>query len=299
MSVTVISGTLNAANPKARLAIIANAADLYWDDTNKRWNSGIAKSVFTSLTWTGTKASGEVLKVTVQPANYQPMCNVRYVDTPLVTAASMSSGWEHLTAFNYGVPDPSAQVENDGSITLGYVDVELPPNSASSIQVTFVHTPDVLAAVDPYSDLGQTPDTIYVAVGSDANCASWGQINGNPSDTDSGYGAVQLKTLTTTFVGDGPAPTFVIGNVPQPYGNKIANVAIPLINATSRPFTFKDNYTWCFAINSGKIDANASPIAGGGGTMQFNMMNLGLMTDPSNPDALASATLSLETLVSY
>jgi hypothetical protein len=292
MSVSVVSPTLNAANPKCRLAIVASPIDLFWDDTNKRWNSGIVQSVIDSLTWTGTKTVGEIVNIVARPANYQPMCNNKTEVAPLATAAAWGGSFNHYTAVNYGVPDPSAAVESDGSLTLAYVDVELQPNSTSEIVVTLAHAPAV-TSVDPYSDLTGTGYSLSVSLGSTAgdNQASWGQVIGDAIGSSDGYYVAQLNTLTTTYVGEGVAPSFVFSNAAQPSGSRIASLNLPIINGSSRPFTFKNSYTWCFAVNAGKLDANASPIFPSDG-FAYNLANYGLVADSMNSDAVATATLN-------
>jgi hypothetical protein len=301
MSITLVGSTLNADRPSCRLAIVANVKD-FWDATNKRWKSGIVTATVSNLTWTGTAGGSEKLNITIQPPNYNQACNNKTVLTPNVSADAWGgSSAHHQVAINYGVPDPSTIIESDGSITLAVVDLALPLSSSSSITPTMTYEVN-FESVDPYSTIAADDDTVLSEFGATlsvdpATPADWGMIGidlGGADPTD-GKIVVQLQSLVSSVgVGVIPAPHFQFSN-PARSGNSINKIDYQLPNTDSRNLSFKDNFTWVFALNLGKIDANATPVKMSSGSgLLYNVANFGLVGD--NLTGQATAMLNYNVL---
>lgn len=97
---TLTSLTLNKFNRKGRVAVPVSPEE-FWDDTNKRYKSGILKIALSSLTPTGIGEAGVPI-VVVRPCVYDPAHHTEYRRTDGTIA--LASTYNHALAINYGVP---------------------------------------------------------------------------------------------------------------------------------------------------------------------------------------------------
>ena len=149
-----------------------------------------------------------------------------------------------------------------------------------------------------YSPYGSTGGTLYTAAlsvgpGSGAN---WGMIvaDGPGAGVNQAL-VVQLSTLSWSVLPghrpDGERAAIPVEQPGQAGRRRVANYNIPLAQTYGRSLTYYDNYTYIFAVNDGKVDANATPVQATGGQL-FNLCNFGLtIADASGTDT-ATATLT-------
>src|SRR6516225_7471486 len=111
MSVTVTGSnvgnntTTGVIQPSFKVSAQAQLHD-FWDSTNQRYNSGVLVTTIDTISWTGTKATGETATITISPTNYQEDCNDQVIVRPIITSGSpLTSAFKHVTAINYGQPD--------------------------------------------------------------------------------------------------------------------------------------------------------------------------------------------------
>jgi hypothetical protein len=305
-SLTVVSQTIDKNNPEARLAVQVEARDAsVCDSTNRRFRCGVWKVQITALTASAGVQAGDTLRATIQPANYDPLCNDQVIQETIGagggTTVALGAEYDHVVAINYGLPGPSAVMEKDGTITLAVIDLELMTTNlelASSIIATATATV-TFTEVPAYGGMSSpTARTASLAV-SPQNEANWAMLSvdqpGSPS-TYFGYAAIQLSSLTSSLTPDSmPSATptaLTITTVPQMYGQLMTVCSYPLPKSQGRSKTFADFFTRVFAINKGKIDGNATGVyQAGRATPIFNLMNCGLTKDASSTD-LAVAGLS-------
>jgi hypothetical protein len=219
----------------------------FWDTTNKRYRSGVIVTVITSISWTGTKATGETATVTINAPNYEQDCNDQQIYSPIITSASpMSPNFKHVTAINYGQPDSSAVLGQDGTISLVDVVFDLNANAftpiASFLTVSVTYT-TTFTEYSPYSAIsGGTNFTAPLAIGNGSS-ADWGMaINAGTT----GYAAlvVQLTSLQWSVLpGDAPigmVPNFQLSNPARQGGAVVANYNTTLAQSFGRTLTYFD-----------------------------------------------------------
>lgn len=264
MAVTVTSPTLDVDYPIARLAAVANQS-MFWDKTEKRYKSGILVTTISDINWTGTEVADEVATVTVQPPNYNPACHNKSYYQPDVNNDTWNDGMSIVlvTAINYGWPGPSARMEQDGTITLNEALIELPPGTESSVVATMTYN-NVFTEYSPYSTLsGGSSKSATMSIAAESEDA-WGMISEDESAGSEGAVIIQLTSLVTSvlegFPPGGTPPSFELQNSPQLTGGTLASVEFVLPNTVGRTNVFENNYTYLFALNDGKVDANGRPI---------------------------------------
>lgn len=293
---TVVSPTLDKNTPFGRLPVRVNLSDA-WDATNQRWKCGRWKVQITNVTWAGTEEADEKVDLTVRPANWNPGHNERVQLTPLTSDDAWGgSTFTHVTAVNYGQPDPSAEVESDRTVTLAYVDFRLPNSTTSSVVVTMTYTA-VFTEYDAYSVMSS--GTAYTgAIGvQDTKNEAWGMVT-LASGTGPRAVVLQLKSLASDCCekfppGQSPA-NFQYGNMPSAPGTKLSNGVMAVPKSVNRTKTFTNFYTYVFAVNNGKIDANASMVVDGvtsGGV--YHLCSYGLGKSELSND-VTSATLAYQ-----
>jgi hypothetical protein len=287
--------TTGVIQPSFKVSAQAQLHD-FWDSTNKRYNSGVLVTTIDTIAWTvSTGKSGETATITIKPTNYQEDCNDQIIYRPAVNASSsISPAFKHVTAINYGQPDSSAELAPDGTISLIDVLVEInanaftPIGSLMSIAVTYTST---FTVYSPYSPIGGTDYEIPLAIGN-GSAADWGMVTVDPPSAGV-YQAqvVQLFSLAWNVLpGDSPIgimPAFQLSNPPRPGGAVVANYSTPLAQSYGRYLAYHDYYTYIFAVNDGKVDANATSVQATDGEL-FNLCNFGLTA----PDASGTDTVN-------
>lgn len=289
---TVVSPNCNSETPFVRLPVRVNLSAAY-DETEKRYKSGRWKVQITNVTWAGTEEADELVKLVVQPYNYNPGCNEKATYAPLTSADAWGgSTFTHVTAVNYGQPDPSAKVEDDGTVTLAVVDFTLPRGTTSDVVVTVTYTA-VFTAYDVYTANSST-GTAYTGTVEvkDTKDEAWGLVN-----LASGTGPraiwLQLQSMATDVCekfppGQSPA-NFQYANVPLKAGTKLANGVIPVPKSAARTRTFEKYFSYVFAVNNGKVDANATLVVDGvtsGGV--YHLCSYGLAKSSLSNDVTAA-----------
>jgi hypothetical protein len=269
----------------------------FWDSTNKRYKSGVVVTTIDQVKWTGTTASGETATITAQPPNYQEDCNDQVTLRPDITSVTdVDNLLKHVTAINYGMPDSSAVLEPDGTISLVDVTFYLNANAftpiASLVSVIVTYT-TTFTEISPYSTIGGTSYSADLAIGN-GSAADWGMAT---SPVASGFKsiALQLQSLEWSVIpGENSgmlAPSFQLSNPARNGGAVVANYNTPLAQSAGRSLSYHDYYTCIFAVNDGKLDANATPVQAPGGAL-YDLCNFGLTaTDASSQDT-ATATLT-------
>ncbi len=295
---SVLTGpALTVDAPFARLSVPGDIRDFYDSTTHDRYKSGYVASVLSQLALTGTFGAGDTLSVLVKPPNYNPGCGHTELKYYPTATGNVFTGLSYTvnTACNYGLPGPSARLEGDQ--TISYVDVELtltPASDASTSSLvpalTYTNT---ITSIDPYTAIGGSAISGALALYPDTP-ESW--LTVTYPVTALVAVAVQLASLTATVQQGVPAgsdaPLFVATNVPQSGGQSICNVKMPLGASVARVKTFYDLYTYVFAINNSKVDANGAPVVRPSpGTVEWNLINAGLTKSQFSGDT-ASATLA-------
>ncbi len=289
--------SLNKDRPSCRLAISVPTKD-YWDDTNKRYKSGVVQAIISSVAFSGTFTSGEKLALSIAPPNYRPNCHGRADDlNHAVDAGSWTTGYLLNTAVNYGLLGPSAAPQPDGSNDLIYVDVSLIGDDSGQItsDVTILVTYTVgFTEISPYSTLSTTDTyTDTVALNDFSYPPAWGTVTVGSAYVSSGAAAVQLTNLESHVTGDQPggAPVFVAATMPQ-VGQPGLNYSWQVPATVGRSLALADRYTWVFAVNGGRMDAAATPVQELG-SGKVSLCNFGLVG--GLPNVKAKATLSYRT----
>jgi hypothetical protein len=277
---TVLTPVLDKDTPTCRLAIAVPTID-FWDATNKRYKSGFVHVAVASVAFAGTLTSGEKLALSIAPPNYRPNANGRVDDlNRSVTAGTWSGGYDLTTAVNYGLVGPSAAQQPDGSNDLVYVDVALLGGDdgaiASSATATVTYTTTFIE-IDPYADLDGDRIDAELFVNRTDGQPAWGMAAVSVGSGLLGAVALQLTALESTVLAP-PFATpaiFQAGIVPQE-GPPAMRYAWPLPATASRVLPLADRYTWVFAANDGKVDANATPVLAGGPGLMANLCNFGV-----------------------
>jgi hypothetical protein len=270
----------------------------FWDPTNQRYTSGILVTTFNSFTWSGSAVSGETAKVRMSPVNYQQDANDQVILNNVDLAGpSVSPSYSHATAINYGMPDSSAVLNSDGTISLVNFEFEIESNAftpiASNISVEISYT-TTFTEYSPYGSTGGTLYTsaLYIGPGS---AAGWGMIAENGPGAGNYAYVVQLKTLTWSVLPGtdptGMVPQFQLSNPARRGGAVVANYNSSLTPAYGSSLTFFDHYTYVFAVNNGKVDANATPVESSG-VQLLNLCNFGLTAADASGTHTATATLT-------
>jgi hypothetical protein len=274
----------------------------FWDDTNKRYKSGVMVVTVTSITWTGG-ATGETLSISVQPPNYNALNDTQAIYTPDAAAHAWGgTTYKNVAAVNYGRPGPSAVLEPDGTITLLAVDLALASNAftdvASTVVVTVAGTA-TFTEYSPYAAVGGTAKEIDLTAGplsyvylTAGSAGAWGMVT---QDIMTGYGAVvvQLDSLVTGLIPGtvGGGAQFQLTNPAQAGGSPLAALDQPVPRAAQKTTAFADNYTYVFAVNNNLIDTNATQVGTPAGTA-YNLCNAGVQAAGGNDGDTATAVLS-------
>lgn len=281
---TIVTLTLDKDHRKARLALSIDKYSTLYDETNKRWKTGAIKAAISALSSSGSLGAGETMTVTISPANYNPSANdqAKQVTTG-TTAISLAAAYDHTTAFNAGAPDPSANVNADGTIDLVYIDFELSIGATSSHVLTLTHTIGSLNAVDTYSALSSaTSDSMTLAIEPESD-RDFGIITLDGQGAANAYIAVQLVSLTSSVTpGEFPEmdqdPVFSVETAPHKGGVRRQICRCPLPKSQSRTKVFASFYTVVFALNGGKIDANSTKLQKPDAAydVQYDLLNVSL-----------------------
>lgn len=295
---TVVSNPITKKNPIERMTVRIDPYT-YWDATNKRPTSGIFTVTITGITWTGPTVGGaESVYITIRHPNDHRDHNTKTEAT--YTASDGTVGvinLAHNIAWNYGVPDPSAAVEPDGTVDLLYI--EWTPlniadkNIASEITGSTITVTYTLAFTEysPYSSAGGTALTSVLGV-TDQRYGDSGLVY---PTTLSGLTAVvvQLTSLATVVqdndLKDESTPHFMVRTAPA-YGPEAVLVDQDVSKASAGSVSFNDSYTWVFAVNSAKADANARRITTNQATF-YGLLKADLWKPTPNDDNV-TATLS-------
>jgi hypothetical protein len=305
MSVTVEVGNLatdpttGIIEPKVKISAQTLLHDL-WDTFHKRYRSGVLVVTITQIYWTGTKGAGETATITINPPNYQQNCNDQITLRPVVTAVSsgtpVTPNFKHVTAVNYGMPDSSAVLNPDGTFSLVEVVIELNSNAITpiaSLLSVFVTYNLAWHEYSPYSPIEGTGYEADLSIGNGSS-TDWGMAT---VDATTGYAAlvVQLATLDWSVLpGNNPSglvPSFQLSNPARPGGATVANYNTALAQSFGRSLTFYDSYTYVFAVNDGKVDANATPVQATDIAI-YNLCNFGLTAPDASGTDTATATLT-------
>lgn len=276
---TLVSQTIDKKSRRARLAIPIDPRD-YWDETNKRFKSGIFNLSVTAISWTGTKEAGEILKLKVAPAVFDPACNDKWEAAPLVTG-TQSIALSHNVSLNYGLVGPSSIIGDDGIASTLVLEAELPFETLSSIVITLTYTL-TFTLRDPYSALSGTSKTCNLVLNYESDQV-WGMVSTVQVDGYNGDIAIQISSIVSSiFQGENQAVApvdFHFLNEPLQNGVRLANYQLPLPQLESHTKVIKDWGTYVFAVNNGKIDANAMKIKETDRTV-YDLINFGLSKDP-------------------
>lgn len=273
----------------------------FWDNTNKRYKSGVIITTIDKIIWTGTTAAGETATVTVNPPNYQEDCNDQATLRPVIDSISeLDAVLKHVTAINYGMPDSSAVLNPDGTISLVDVTFYLNANNftpiASLISVEIDYS-TTFTEYSPYSGIGGTAYTANLAIGN-GSAADWGMAT-YAAVANYAVLVVQLQTLAWNVLpgedGGLPTPSFQLRNPARPGGAAVANYNTPLAQSAGRTLTYYDYYTYVFAVNDGKVDANATTVQAPSGTL-YDLCNFGLTAPDANSQGTVTATLTYKIL---
>jgi hypothetical protein len=303
----------------------------FWDNTNKRYLSGVVKSTVTGATAIsaaahagGALTAGETLAARVAPPNFNAINDYEYknagIDLGSVTA--INPAYTNICAVNYGIPGPSAQINEDGTIVYTVVDLELASNDFTDIVTSadVTVTGDVTATTgtnyDPYADNGGIAYAMPLAVGplaskyfyvGGAALGPWGMIAAAIAGNYTAF-VVQIQSIVTQYI-PGPSgrlytPMLHIKNPAQPGGQPLANWELPMPTHRKSTNTISEldpnsrGYTYVFAANAGSgntIDANAVQIAsldvGVVGNSAYNLCNVGIVLPPG-ADGTAAATVN-------
>lgn len=297
MATTVTSPTLDIDNTTAKLAAVANLSD-YWDQTEKRYRSGIIVTTISDINWTGTEDAAEEMDVVVQPPNYHPGCHNRSHYEPAMNSNTWNDGMAivFVTALNYGMPGPSARMEGDETITLVEATLEMPAGTESSVAATMTFN-NVFTEFSPYASLTSgTAKTATLTMEPEEDQV-WGMISHDVSSGSEGCVIVQLTSLVTSVLEGFPPgdvmPMFSLNNTPQTGGQSIAGVNHYLPNSAGRTRAYRDMYTYIFGLNDGKIDANGTPLKMPGLSANiYSLCNFGFQKVSGLNTAEVSGTLS-------
>jgi hypothetical protein len=283
---------MNNVVRSVRLAITTPLLS-YFDLPNNRYRSGVLKMAVTGVTWTGG-AAGESITVTIQPQNYNSGANLKATYQPLANAGTAAiAEFDHWCALNYGQPDPSANLEDDGTINLGFVEIDLPYNTLSTIVPTVTYTV-TFEEHSPYTAIVGTAYNSTLAIADD-NPQQWGMVNVTGAAGVNKVLCVQLNTLNSTVIDNmipnDPPPQFALANVPSVNGMILNPINFQLSKSVSKSLTFTNAYTWVFAINNGMIDMNGQNVQTPGGFV-WSTLSFGLFKDPNQTDDTANVTLN-------
>jgi hypothetical protein len=296
----------------------------FWDDTNKRYKSGVVVVTITSITLStadgfgGTAAAtyttGETLAVAIQPPNYNALNDTQYLNSGVqVASGAVLSGaplYKNVIAVNYGVPGPSATLNPDDTIDFTAIDLVLSSNAFTDITSTFgvvVAGTLTFTEYSPYADTGGTAYELDLTNGplsyinlAQSYAGAWGMI---AAPIQAGYAAivVQLQTLTSGYIpGAAPdmtQPSLTVSNPAQAGGQQLANVRRPIPMDAKKTFTFVDGYTYIFGVNNNLIDANGVQIGsvdiGVTGNTAYNLCNAGVQSGRGT----ATAKLAYKTAI--
>lgn len=269
MSVTITGKTMDADHLTARLSVTADVRSVFYDQTNKRWRSGILDCIISAVTWSGTKEAGEYVHAEVAPPNYDPVANVKTTYDKLTTDATLGSnlGCRHVLDINYGEPDGSCWSEGDGTITILSVDIELPAGTTSSIIPVMTYTAEFseYPTTSPISDVITAVSYSGSLQLGEKGAADWGMVT--QDQLSSAYGAVvvQFTSITSSvveqFPGGTPSPIFQVSNSPRNLGRSLYSPNYALPKSQGRTKYLSDWYTYVFAMNNGLISVNATPVS--------------------------------------
>lgn len=187
---------LDKDQPSARLTpnpATGNGASLkdFWDETSRRYKSGIIKVTVDSVTLSdadagptggvyyptgggATYTSGETLSMSIQPPNYNPNTDNQFWNAGIQVAAgalgyakaynSSASHYQNYTPVNYGRPGPGALIGRDGTIQYTAVDLVLSSNAFTDISSKFTVTVAgtiTFTEITAYSDIGSVGGGSY------------------------------------------------------------------------------------------------------------------------------------------
>jgi hypothetical protein len=161
------NSTTGVIQPRFKLSLQALLHD-FWDPTNQRYTSGILVTTLNSLTWTGSIVTRETATINISPANYQQDANDLLILNVNLSSGTASPSYDHATAVNYGMPDSSAVLNPDGTISLVDLEFEINSNAftpiESFIDVTVAYT-TVFTEFSPYGSTGGTLYTSTLSIG--------------------------------------------------------------------------------------------------------------------------------------
>lgn len=281
---TVVSKTLDKKNRFARLAVRMDSFYLY-DQTNKRWESGFTKTTLNSLVFSPALSGSEKAKITVSPPNFNAACH----DKTEYEGTGLPSTLYHVSAYNYGVYDPSAKLGGDGVYDLVYVDIELPENCVSSTVATLDYSQSGSAYVSPYSSLASPNANGTISLdcseGSESAAALVSVDKPTTPSTYIGYAAIQLTSMTTDLIAsESPEmpPRFVLNNAGAP---GLANVEFSIPGGHGNVRTLNHYFTYVFAINNQKVDANGIQVnLPKDSKTVLNLLNAAIVKDAGSKD---------------
>jgi hypothetical protein len=302
----------------------------WWDETYRRYKSGVVKVTVTSIALSDAAAgpsgnpyyagsgganyaSGETLAVAIQPPNFNALNDTQYLNSGVAVAAgtilSGSPLYENVCAVNYGRPGPSATLGPDGTIQFTAIDLALASNALTDIQSAFTVTVSgtlTQTIISPYADIGGTAYAIGLCNGplaaqrfqSFPYRGQWGMI-AYPAAAGYASVAVQLQKVTSVYfpgvAPDALGPALTVSNPAQAGGQTIANLNLTLPMAGLQTNNLADNFTCIYALNNGLIDANGvrltSADLGLDGNIAYNLLNCGLDL-PNGSQGSAAAVLN-------
>lgn len=203
MASFAVTGRLDKDKPNLRFVPDNGAASQlvgtnlwdWFDETNRRYNSGVVSVTVTSIaaadgnagptggifynTGGGSTLTGsETVQIGIQPPSFNALNDGQYVNsgaTVQATILSASPIYKNICAVNYGMPGPSAFLSwPDGTISFTAIDLALSSNALTDITSAFTVTVSgTLTATgystrtnyDPYADNGGTAYTLDLVSG--------------------------------------------------------------------------------------------------------------------------------------
>jgi hypothetical protein len=273
----------------------------FWDDTNKRWKSGVVVSTLNSgttndISWAahsgGAAVATETLAAVIAPPNFNGANDSDYRNSGLdVNAvAVMNPSYKNACAVNYGRPGPSAEVQADGTIVYTAVDLTLSSNALTDIRsdldVTVAGTLTATTGTnyDPYADNGGTiSKSMTIAAGplaskyfySDGTALGDVGLIAAPIAANFTALVLQIQSIVTQYY-PGPSgrmyqPVLRIQNPQgQPGAQRLLDWQLPITlsckstNTISEVAPWMRGFTAVYAVNAGSgktVDANGRQMA--------------------------------------
>lgn len=267
-----VSGhVLNAEQPAGRASIVVNPRD-YWDETNQRPKSGYFNITVTALTWTGTGTGSygsERVDITIGHPIANTAHNTLHEHNVAFSAAGIGSVTHVFnTAWNYGVPGPSARVNADGTVAL--IDAEISLEEGVDTEVTTLapalgYTLNFIE-YNPHIDLSTAFNmgsemNMPLSVNEDKRTAE-GVVKA-PVVSDTKACVLQFSSLTVSSYKDNilrDESSVSLQITTAPSGGTFPSVMAMhgVSNAATSSLPYRDGYTLVIAKNDNKYDANAT-----------------------------------------